>query len=142
MVDIAHFLLGPHIQYSSVQDYIRATGMDRAKTWGTDIEMLTIAHLLKTPVLCYVTEQSFWHRYIPRHVDRTLNDDMTQMAMYLNHPRFHFEVVFSTKVTVFVTDACSSLLSIHRYVCDRISRVHTTIVAKQVWLDEAVHLGS
>ncbi len=45
-------------------DYIRATGMDRAKIWGTDIEMLTLAHLLKTPVLCYVTEQSFWHRYI------------------------------------------------------------------------------
>ncbi len=38
MVDIDHFLLGPHIiQYSSVQDYIRATGMDRAKTWGTDM---------------------------------------------------------------------------------------------------------
>ncbi len=96
MVDIAHFLLGPHIhitQYSSVQDYIRATGMDRATTWRTDIEMLTLAHLLKTPVLCYVTEQSVWHTYIPRHVDRTLIDDVTQMAMYLNHPRFHFEVV-------------------------------------------------
>ncbi len=53
MVDIAHFLLGPHItQYSSVQDYIRATDMDIAKTWSTDIEMLTLAHLLKSPVLC------------------------------------------------------------------------------------------
>ncbi len=53
MVDMAHFLLGPHItRYSRVQDYIRATAMDRAKTWGTDIEMLTLAHVLKTPVLC------------------------------------------------------------------------------------------
>ncbi len=58
MVDIAHFLLGPHIiQYSSVQDYIRATSMDRAKTWGNDIEMLTLAHLLKNScsVLCHRT---------------------------------------------------------------------------------------
>ncbi len=98
MVDIAHFLLGRHIvQYSSVQDYIRATGMDRATTWGTDIEMLTLAHLLKTPVLCYATDESFWHRYFPCNVDRTLNYDVTQMAMYLNHPPFHFEVVCSVR---------------------------------------------
>ncbi len=94
MVDITHILIGPHItQYSSVQDYIRATDMNRAKTRGTDIEILTLAHLLQTPVLCYATEQSVWHRYSPHHVDRTLNDDVT----ILEPSPYPFEVVCSVR---------------------------------------------
>ena len=48
MIDIAHFLLGHHIppQYSSVQDYIQDKGMDQPHIWGTDVEIVTLAHLL------------------------------------------------------------------------------------------------
>ncbi len=51
MVDIAHFLIGRHIEpYTSVQEYVRATKMDREATWGTEVETITLSHLLNTPV--------------------------------------------------------------------------------------------
>ena len=51
MINVAHFILDHHIQgYSSIQDYIRCNDMDQEFTWGTDIEILTLAHLLETPI--------------------------------------------------------------------------------------------
>ena len=96
--NIAHFLLGFHIvDYSSIQAYIRAKDMDTVGAWGTEIEILALAHLLQTPVLSYSTELAGWSRYSPHDVDRTLNDDDTQMSMYLWHPPIHFEVVRSIR---------------------------------------------
>ena len=97
MIDIAHFLLGHHIppQYSSVQDYIQDKGMDQPHIWGTEIEMFTLAHLLQTCVFIYNTDDLNWCRYSPHCVDRTLNDDIQQMSMYINHPPNHFEIVCS-----------------------------------------------
>ena len=72
--------MGHHIpQYSSVQDYIQDKGMD---IWGTDVEIVTLAHLLKTCIFIYSTDDLNWHRYSPHYVDRTLNDDIQQMSMY------------------------------------------------------------
>ena len=53
MVHIAHLLLFHHIpnRISKIQQYITETGMDKESTWGTDIEILTLAHLLQTCVL-------------------------------------------------------------------------------------------
>ena len=97
MIDIAHFLLGHHIppQYSSVQDYIQDKGMDQPHMWGTEIDMFTLAHLLQTCVFIYNTDDLNWCRYSPHCVDRTLNDDIQQMSMYINHPPNHFEIVRS-----------------------------------------------
>ena len=55
MINVGHFILGHHVlNYSSIQDYIADTNMDRESAWGTDIEMLTLAHLLQTPILSYI----------------------------------------------------------------------------------------
>lgn len=100
MVSIAHFLLFAHMigyGYSSIQEYIRATNMDRPYTWGTDIEIFTLAHLLQTPTLTYVKDRGSWERVTPHNVDNTLNDDVTQMSMYLNLSDNHFEVVCSIR---------------------------------------------
>ena len=35
-------------RYTSIDEYIHDTEMDRNFTWGTDVEMLTMAHLLNT----------------------------------------------------------------------------------------------
>ena len=41
------YFLGHHLTgYDSVQSYITSTGMDIDGTWGTDIEMLSLAHML------------------------------------------------------------------------------------------------
>ena len=69
--------------------------MDQCGSWGTHIEMYTLAHLLQTSVFIYNTQDVNWHRYSPDGVDRTLNDDIQQMSMYINHPPNHFEVVRS-----------------------------------------------
>ena len=58
MVSIAHFLLDQRVfGFSSVQEHIQATNMDREAAWGTDVEILTRAHLLQTSVLSYNTQK-------------------------------------------------------------------------------------
>ena len=101
MFDISHFLLGIHIasQFSSVAEYIRATEMHRPTTFGTEVEIFTMAHLLKTAIFSYSQTDRQWWRYSPNFVDMSLADDCTAMAMYLNHPHMHFEVVRSTVST-------------------------------------------
>ena len=87
---IGNFLIPFHISHSSIEAYIKATHMDRDCAWGTEIEILTFAHLLHTPVLLYNTEHARWFRYSPHGVDVHLNDDVTLMSMYLWHPPGHF----------------------------------------------------
>ena len=76
---------------------IRTKNMGKASVWGTDIEMLTLSHLLQTPIHLYLTDRAKWGRYSPYNVDTTLNDDVTQMSMYLWHPPAPFEVVRSIR---------------------------------------------
>ena len=96
MLQIAHFMLSHHIDdNSSVSEYIKHTCMDQDGTWGTDIEILTLAHLLNTCIFVYTTEQCNWWRYCPQNVDRSLNVDLTSMSMYIQNPGEHFDVVCS-----------------------------------------------
>ena len=95
MVHIAHFLLGHlmHPHYLSIQEYIQDTRMNEPTSWGTEIEIWTLAHLLGTCIFTYNTEHESWYRYSPHDVDRTLRDNVTQMALYIRHPPIHFDVV-------------------------------------------------
>ena len=94
MINIGHLFLGQHISnYSSIQEYITHTNMDRERSWGSDIEMLTLSHLLQTPILSYSVHNAHWSKYAPHHVDRTLSDDVAQMSMYILHRLNHFDVV-------------------------------------------------
>ena len=48
MINNAQYFLGHHLTgHNSVQSYIASTGMDRDGTWGTDIEMLSLADLFQ-----------------------------------------------------------------------------------------------
>ena len=71
--------------------------MDQEFTWGTDIEIFTLAHLLETPILSYDVQTRAWWRYAPHNLDRSLNDDIQQMSMYLLHTSDHFHVVCSVR---------------------------------------------
>ena len=96
MIRIAHFILDHHIVgYSSIQDYIADKNMDQDSAWGTDIEMLTLAHLLQTPILSYSAQHCEWQRYAPHNLDRTLVNDFQQMSMYIIHTYNHFNVACS-----------------------------------------------
>ena len=95
MINIAHFLLGHHlVGHTSIQSYIAGSGI---AAWGTDIEMLTLSHLLNTPILSYSQQHGAWQRYCPSNVDRYLRDDMQQRSMYILHSYNHFNVVCSVR---------------------------------------------
>ena len=90
MTNNAQYFLGHHlIGYDSVQSYIASTGMDQDGTWGTDIEMLSLAHLLQTPVLSYNQQYGQWQLV----VDRQLMDDIRRSM----HTGNHFNVVGSIR---------------------------------------------
>ena len=98
IINNAQLFLGHHLTgHNSVQYYIASTGMDQDGTWGTDIEMLSMAHLLQTPVHSYSHQHGQWQRYSPHDVDRQLVDDMQQRSMYLFHTGNHFNVVCSVR---------------------------------------------
>ena len=79
MIHIAHFIIGHHVvEYASIQEYIADKNMDQEYAWGTDIEMLILAHLLQTPIMSYSVQHRSWQRYAPHDVDRTLTDNILQ----------------------------------------------------------------
>ena len=93
MVRTAHLLLFQHIRssHTSVQSYIASSRMDVCGIWGTETEMLTLAHMLQTDIYSYNTED---HKYGIADVDRNESDDVTRIS-YMHHPHSHFEVVQS-----------------------------------------------
>ena len=64
MIDIADLILD-----HSIQDYIRCNDMDQEFTWSTDIEILTLAHTLETPILSYDVQTKALWRYAPHGLD-------------------------------------------------------------------------
>lgn len=93
---ISAALLGVLINEHSVQQYIRATGMDRNATWGTDIEMFTLTHMLRTCVFVYKPDTQQWQKMSPDFLGNVATDDIGQKSMYIvNENDNHFEVVLS-----------------------------------------------
>ena len=84
---------------TSAEQYIQVTSMDKFGTWGTETEMVTLANLLQTCMFSYNTEEHFRHRYTPENLDRTWQDDLTKMAIYLRHPYNHFDVLSTRDLT-------------------------------------------
>ena len=100
MVAISHLLYAHQYDlfagYSSVQEYIEHTKMNQNETWGSDIEIITLSHLINTCIFTYSTQDQNWYRFSPHSVDRTLPDDITQRAMYLRYLPGHYDVVLRT----------------------------------------------
>ena len=97
MVRTAHLLLFQHIRssHTSVQSYIASSKMDKSRIWGTETEILTLAHMLQTDIYSYNTDDHKWHKYGIADLDRTVSDDVTRTSIYMHHPYNHFEIVQS-----------------------------------------------
>ena len=97
MRTIGSFLLQLHIdsRYTTIEQYITQTRMNKSETWGTDIEIFTLAHLLDTPIMVYHHGLHYWNRYAPNAIDPTRTNDVTRTAVYINFRpnREHFDVV-------------------------------------------------
>lgn len=79
-----------------IESYIADSRMEHLGTWGTDVEVIALAHLLKTTIYSYSVENTRWQEAQPRYLDGTLAD--TTMAMYLRNRPDHWEVIASVSV--------------------------------------------
>ena len=86
---------------SSVKEYIKLTKMNKPHVWGTDIELLVVAHLLKTCIHFYMTREQKWFVYRPSTLDKALAIDSAAQAIYLRHPPFHYDVVLAVSTIAF-----------------------------------------
>ena len=80
------------LRYTSIDEYIHDTEMDRNFTWGTDIDH---SPSIKHPCFCGEnTVHENWGVYSPHKVDRSLNEPhITHMSMFIGNCVDHFEVV-------------------------------------------------
>ena len=88
MVRTAHLLLFQHIRssHTSVQSYIDDNEMSEFGIWGTETDMLALAHMLQTDIYSYNTEDHKWHKYGIADVDRNESEDVTRISVYMHHP--------------------------------------------------------
>ena len=56
----------------SVEKYIQKSRMHENGVWGTEIEILCFAHLIKTCIFTYLAQDNNWSRYTPYHVERSM----------------------------------------------------------------------
>ena len=67
--------------------------------WGSDVETITLAHLLRCCVYSYSNQCKCWIRYDPSRMDTTVVNEMSLMSMYIFHNVNHFEVVVDVDKT-------------------------------------------
>ena len=84
---------------AGINQYIAATRMDHDKTWGSEVEIMVLAHLLDTAVYSYDTARG-WNRYTPANVSGQFDVSTrvnSQMAMYVRYNINHYDVVTSVE---------------------------------------------
>ena len=97
MVNIAHLLLGAHVQQNSIQADIQDSQMSFDLTWGTDIEIFTFANLCQVNVYVYDTQYGSWN-VLPLGLSLT-HIDVSILSVYLLHPIDHYDVLSSVTNT-------------------------------------------
>ena len=112
MRSISELLCGSHISNirypRGIEQYIADNRIERAGSWGSDIEMLTLAHLLNVAVISYSRTGKQWAKYSPCNVDHALASSQHDgMSMYIRHTGDHFDVVTSVKSSI--SDAVATI---------------------------------
>ena len=80
-----------------MEQYIARSRMEHAGAWGTQVEMIALAHLLNTPILTHAGTLG-WNRYSSSAAYGFLDasqPDGQQMAMYIRHSGDHYDVITS-----------------------------------------------
>jgi len=106
MVSIPHLLsgIGPDglhnylvsYGYDSIEEYLASTNMATKGSWGSDVEMCVLAHLLGTPMYPF-QGSDYWLACFPHALDRAINQDIRCKSMYIYLRSSHFEVVTSIR---------------------------------------------
>ena len=107
MLSIEHLLIGRDteghanylytLNYSSVQDYINATGMAMNGNWGTEFKMMVFSHMNNINVFSFDAGSNTWCVFSPVNIDKNLHRDYTTMSLYIYFRHSHFYVVTSIR---------------------------------------------
>ena len=73
MRTIGNLLVGGHVREGDIDTYIDSSRIEHDREWGTDVEILTLAHMLKTPVYTYHEDTKSCNRYSPNAVEWSLD---------------------------------------------------------------------
>ena len=78
---------------ANVQEYIARSRMDWYGTWGTEVEICTLAHMLQIHIYLYQVSSANWIKNGPNVLDHSLSADIRDVSMYIKHRYNHFMVV-------------------------------------------------
>ena len=96
MRTIGNLLVGGHVREGDIDTYINSSRIEHDREWGMDVEILTLAHMLKTPlVYTYHEDTKNWNRYSPNAVERSPDESNISERVYIRLARSHFDVVSS-----------------------------------------------
>ena len=87
-----------HVDITMLSNILQ-TRMDHETVWGTNIEMASLAHILRSPVYCYDPSQRYhiWAASFPNNVDRSIPRDTGQRSLYIYFANNHFQVVTTVR---------------------------------------------
>ena len=94
MLQITHLITGL-FSITDVQEYIHSTRMDKPGAWGAEVKIMTLSHLLNTPILVYMQELGMWTVSTPDLIDSTRRGYASKKSFYLNRPHNHYAVIVS-----------------------------------------------
>ena len=105
---VAHMLAIPHLlcglgsdghgnylyrRHDNVESYLSASCMANNGTWGTDVELCVLAHLVNAVVYNF-NSSGYWIAFFPHGIDRSIPENVTSKSLYIyNIHRLHFDVV-------------------------------------------------
>ena len=91
-------VLSVYLGDTTVQEYQRQTRMRQDSSWGTDVEMVTLAHLLDTTVYAYSPGGNEWAVCSTTFWSGAGASNSLERAMYLvNTGNNHYDVVRSVR---------------------------------------------
>ena len=94
--DACQNLLAGFITETTIQEYIDHTHMHCNGVWGTQNEMLVLAHMAEINVASFNRCERHYNFIFPGVIDyNTYPDDYTRPCIYLEYTGNHFNVVLS-----------------------------------------------
>ena len=89
-------LLDGYITETTIEEYIEHSHMDQNRVWGTQNEMLVLAHMAEVNIASFNKRERQYHFNFPGVIDyHAYPEDHTRPSIYLEYTGNHFNVVLS-----------------------------------------------
>ena len=83
--------------HTTVQNYIDSRDLSRSGTWGSELEMICLSHMLHCVIYSYEAHSNTWQVFTYHFVDRDVVCDYTRKSIYFWFKDSHFKVVTSVR---------------------------------------------